>query len=85
MEGLKASTATLQLLSLDGSRVSFLHLIVLVCLFEYYVVKVVLLQNPMSPKDGLILTKSTSPTKYKTKVQFPAKLERELQLLCFQV
>ena len=49
VEGLRASTATL--LSLDGSRVSFLHLIVLVCLFEYCVVKVVLLQNPMSPKD----------------------------------
>ena len=48
VEGLRASTATL--LNLDGSRVSFLHLIVLVCLFEYYVMKVVLLQNPMLPK-----------------------------------
>ena len=40
VEGLRASTATL--LSFDGSSVSLLHLIVLVYLFEYYVVKVVL-------------------------------------------
>jgi len=48
VEGLRASTATL--LSFDGSSVSLLHLIVLVYLFEYYVVKVVLYKINFSNK-----------------------------------